>query len=180
MTDEGAAASQGGRFCAADYLDLPVFVSHALSERYPYASDRHHRFILEGARDVARALAERGMGTAFHLERPGHRGPHLKTLAARAALVVTEDLPAPPLTGWTRALRDAVDTPLWVVDTACILPMKGVQTADDRAWRSSSPGPGSPPPRALWDTPSVRRPWWTLCSRSTASEQGGFRGRGPR
>ena len=120
--------------CAADHLDLPVFVYHALSERYPYASDRHHRFILEGARDVAGDLAERGIGTGFHLERPGHRGPHLKTLAARAALVVTEDLPVPPLTGWTRALRDSVDTPLWVVDTACILPMKGVHKAYDRAF----------------------------------------------
>ena len=27
-------------------LQRPVFVYHALSERYPYASDRHHTFIL--------------------------------------------------------------------------------------------------------------------------------------
>ena len=119
---------------AGTQLGLPVFVYHALSERYPYASDRHHRFILEGARDVALQLAERGLGTAFHLERPGHRGPHLRTLARRAALVVTEDLPVPPLTGWTAALRDAVDTPIWAVDTACVLPMQLVDRSFMRAY----------------------------------------------
>lgn len=119
---------------AGDALGLPVFVYHALSERYPYASDRHHRFILEGARDVAVELAARGIGTAFHLERPGHRGPHLRTLAAQAALVVTEDLPVPPLTTWSIRLRDAVDTPVWAVDTACILPMRLVDRPIDRAF----------------------------------------------
>ena len=36
----------------ANRLGLPVLIYHELSERYPYASDRHHTFILEGARDV--------------------------------------------------------------------------------------------------------------------------------
>ena len=119
---------------AADALGLPVFVYHAVSERYPYASDRHHRFILEGARDVGVELAERGVGYALHVERPGHRGAHLKTLADQAALVVTEDLPVPPLTTWTARLRDATSTPLWAVDTACILPMRLVDEGYDRAF----------------------------------------------
>ncbi|MEE2835148.1 MAG: deoxyribodipyrimidine photo-lyase, partial [Myxococcota bacterium] len=66
---------------AADALGLPVFVYHGLSERYPHASDRHHTFILQGALDVQRALQARGVGTAFHLERAGHRGAHLAELA---------------------------------------------------------------------------------------------------
>lgn len=115
-------------------LDLPVFVYHALSERYPYASDRHHMFILEGARDFAAALAARGIGTAFHLEREGHRGPHLVSLAARAAIVVTELMPVAPLTGWTAGLRAAVSTPVWEVDTACIVPMPLTSKAYDRAF----------------------------------------------
>ncbi|MEQ9568692.1 MAG: deoxyribodipyrimidine photo-lyase, partial [Longimicrobiales bacterium] len=103
----------------ARILDRPAFVYHALSERYPYACDRHHRFILEGARDVQAELTDRGIAYAFHLERPGHRGPHLKTLGARAAAVVTEDVPVAPLDGWTRALADAVDAPVWAVDASC-------------------------------------------------------------
>ena len=111
-------------------LDLPLFVYHALSERYPYASDRHHMFILQGARDVAAGLAARGVGTAFHLEREGHRGPHLVTLAKRAAIVITERMPVAPLVQWTDALRAAVTAPVWEVDTACVVPV----TITDRAW----------------------------------------------
>jgi hypothetical protein len=118
----------------ADAIDRPVFVYQGLSERYPYASDRHHSFILEGARDVHRDLAARGIASALHVERPGHTGPHLRTLAERAALVVTEDLPVPPLTAWTARLRDQVSTAVWAVDTACILPMR-LSRRPDRAFR---------------------------------------------
>lgn len=34
---------------------VPVLVYHGVSERHPYPSDRHHAFILEGARDVSPA-----------------------------------------------------------------------------------------------------------------------------
>ncbi|MCC7055560.1 MAG: NAD(P)-binding protein [Gemmatimonadaceae bacterium] len=111
-------------------LHRPLFVYHALSERYPYASDRHHTFILEGARDLSADLAARGIGTAFHLERDGHRGPHLMTLARRAAVVVTELMPVAPLRQWTAALQAAIEAPVWQVDTACTVPV----TLTDRAW----------------------------------------------
>jgi len=68
----------------ARHLGLPVFVYQGLSERYRFASDRHYAFILQGARDAHAELAARGVGSAFHLERPGHCGPHLLALAARA------------------------------------------------------------------------------------------------
>ena len=118
----------------AAHLGLPVFVYHALSERYPYASDRHHMFILEGARDVATALAARGIGTAFHLEREGHRGPHLVTLARRASVVVTELMPVAPLVQWTATLRDAIEAPIWQVDTACVVPVTLTTKPYDRAF----------------------------------------------
>lgn len=113
---------------------VPVFVYHALSERYPYASDRHHRFILEGARDVAHKLHQRGIATAFHLERPGHRGPHLLTLAAAATAIVTEDMPVDPLRRWTRSLADSVSIPVFAVDTATVVPMRVVGPGVDRAF----------------------------------------------
>lgn len=117
-------------------LDLPVFVYHALSERYPYASDRHHTFILEGAREVARELQELGIGHAFHLERPGHRGPHLRTLTEEAAVVVTEEMPVPFLRRWTRKIAGSGSTPVWRVDAACIVPLPLTRREDtDRAFR---------------------------------------------
>jgi photolyase PhrII len=145
---------------AADQLGLPVFVYHALSERYPHASDRHHTFILEGALDVQAELKDRGVGTAFHLERPGHRGAHLVTLAQRAALVVTEDLPVPPLVKWTRRLHERVQTPVWVVDTACILPMMFVQEPVDRAFifRKKYDARRKKQLRAGWSDHPVKQP----------------------
>lgn len=115
-------------------LGLPVFVYHALSERYPYASDRHHTFILEGARDVEAECAARGIGYAFHLERPGHRQKALKTLLTRAALLVTETMPVPPLDWLTEGLADDAPCPVWSVDTACVVPMPLVGTAHTRAF----------------------------------------------
>jgi photolyase PhrII len=120
----------------ANELGVPVLVYHALSERYPFASDRHHRFILEGARDVQAELAERGIAYAFHLERPGHRGDHLKALAARAGAVVTESFPWTPIRRWTRAVAEAAPVGMIGVDAACLVPMRTVPaSARDRAFR---------------------------------------------
>jgi photolyase PhrII len=119
---------------ASAELGLPVLVYHGVSERYPYASDRLHAFILQGAQDVAVELAERGVAYALHVEREGHRGPHLRDLARRAALVVTEDMPVPPLVDWTRDLARSIDVPLWTVDTACVVPMSSVGRRPERAF----------------------------------------------
>ncbi len=120
----------------AHALDRPLLVYQGLSERYPYASDRHHRFILEGARDVADALARRGIGYAFHLERPGHRGDHLLTLAASSAAVVTEIYPWRPLMKWTSTLAQRAGCAVMAVDASCLVPMPTVAAAVcDRAFR---------------------------------------------
>ena len=86
----------------AEKLKTGLLVYQGLTERYPYASDRHHRFILEGARDVQADLERRGHSYAFTWNDPEHRGPHLKKFVEQAALVVTEDMPVQPLVGWTR------------------------------------------------------------------------------
>ncbi len=122
---------------AANELGTSVLVYHAVSERYPYASDRHHTFILEGARDVARELATRGISYALHVERPGARGPMLRLLAERAALVVTEDAPFPPLSTWTRRLAEHLDkrgVSFVALDSSCVVPMLLVAQRFDRAY----------------------------------------------
>jgi len=117
-------------------LGLPCFVYHALSERYPWASDRHHTFILEGAVEVQRELHRKGIGYAFHLERPGHRGPYLRQLADQAALVVTEEMPVPFLQRWTEGLATSTSTPVWSVDAALLAPVYQISPLHcDRAFR---------------------------------------------
>lgn len=117
---------------AAAALGKPVFVYHALSERYRYASDRLHTFILEGARDVQRAMVERGVGYAFHLERAGQREPVLKQLAERAALVVTDFMPVQPMLRWDEEV--AKSAPLWRVDASCVVPVWSVSQPFERAF----------------------------------------------
>ena len=42
------------------HLERPLLVYQGLGGRHRYNSDRHHRFILESARDFSAQLAERG------------------------------------------------------------------------------------------------------------------------
>ena len=80
----------------ADALGLPVLVYEALDVRYPYASDRMHRFVLEGACEMQAALEARGIGYAFYLPRTkteAHASRAVAKLAEHAALVVTDWYP---------------------------------------------------------------------------------------
>jgi len=120
---------------AARALKKPVFVYQGLTARHRYASDRLHTFILEGAREVQRALEARGVGAVFHLERGappgrGRRGA-LVTLAQRAALVVTDFMPTRPMLGWDEALAKVV--PLWRVDASCVAPVWLLEQRFERA-----------------------------------------------
>ncbi len=142
---------------AAKALKKPVFVYHSVSQRYRYASDRLHTFLLEGARDVQRACAERGVGYAFHLEREPK--PVLKELIANAALVVTDFMPVQPLLRWDAEVGALA--PLWRVDASCIAPVWTSETferaftfreARRLTWneRNAQPWPGVAPPKGAW------------------------------
>ncbi|MEM7473995.1 MAG: FAD-dependent oxidoreductase [Planctomycetota bacterium] len=118
----------------AQELKLPLLVYHGLSERYRFASDRHHRFILEGARDVQQQLQEQGISYAFCLERGDKRDSPLAKLGQAAAVIVTEDAPTQPQRGFTKALARNCGSKLVFVNTACIVPPQLVGKAYDRAF----------------------------------------------
>jgi len=79
----------------AEALRVPCFVHFELPELYRFASDRHHTFILEGARALQSALKERTIGCVVHVHRPSSRTAALLELARRASLVVTDVMPVP-------------------------------------------------------------------------------------
>lgn len=118
----------------ADQLGLPLLVYHGLSSRYRYASDRHHTFILEGARDVQASFRQSAISYAFHLEKTDEKSDALRRLASSAAAVVTEDMPTAPAAIFLRALAAKTDTPIIAVDTACVVPMQLVGKAHTRAF----------------------------------------------
>ncbi|MDA8744552.1 FAD-dependent oxidoreductase [Rubripirellula amarantea] len=117
--------------CWARQNNLPLFVYHALSEDYPFASDRFHSFLLQGQRDVQRELADRGITAYFHLEHGQQRGPHLRDLTRQAKVLVTEEMPVHPVAGWIERLACRTETPIAMVDASCIVPMPLVDRSYD-------------------------------------------------
>ncbi len=120
---------------AANRLGLPVLVYQGLGGNHRFDSDRHHTFILESARDLAGQLAARNIRHAFCLGRaPREAGP-LAALASRAALVVSEEFPVPPFSRWYRRWASHAETPFFLVDTACLVPMQSLSRPFARAYR---------------------------------------------
>ena len=121
--------------CLARELGLPMLVYHGLSEAYPFASDRHHAFLLQGHRDVQRELADRGIRALFHLQRQGNRGTHLRDLTRAAAVLVTEEMPVQPVAGWLERLALKCPTPIAAIDSSCVAPVHLLNQSVDRAFR---------------------------------------------
>jgi deoxyribodipyrimidine photo-lyase len=75
-------------------LGKPLVILEALRVGYPWASDRLHRFVIDGMADNERRLA--GASVVYHPyvePAPGAGKGLVAALAARAALVVTDDFP---------------------------------------------------------------------------------------
>ena len=89
----------------AEKLQLPLLVYHAISQHYQYASDRHHTFMLQGARDVQAQFAESGISYAFHLATGDDSPSHLVTLSEQTAVVITEEMPVDPPRRFLDALK---------------------------------------------------------------------------
>jgi photolyase PhrII len=114
-------------------LGLPLLIYHGLSERYRFASDRHHTFILQAAQQLQALRRSSGLSYVFHLERPDERVPCLRQLGLRA-VIIAEDMPTDPSRIFLRALASQASLPILAVDTACIVPMQVVGRAFTRAY----------------------------------------------
>lgn len=118
----------------ANQWRMPLLVYQGLSERYRFASDRHHTFILETARELQATYAALGIDYLLHVDRRGHRQPRLAQLAMRSAAIVTEDFPLEATRQWTDQLADSGRVTMLLVDTACVVPPRLVGKAFDRAF----------------------------------------------
>ncbi|MDZ7712655.1 MAG: FAD-dependent oxidoreductase [Rhodovibrio sp.] len=123
----------------ANECGLPLVVLAELREDQPLASDRHHRFQLEGLRDVQRSLDRLGVRVCVHIHRPGKRADAAGQLAAQAALTVVDDVPTRPYRERRERLLAAAEAagggPVLAVDAACLVPMRQVGRAYDRAFK---------------------------------------------
>jgi deoxyribodipyrimidine photo-lyase len=109
--------------CAAD-LRRPLVIYEGLRLDYPWASRRLHRFVLEGMRANASAAQSLGLSYWPFVETPRRpaRGL-LARLAARAAVVVTDDYPCFIVPDHSAALARRAAVPVYAVDGNCVVPL---------------------------------------------------------
>lgn len=119
----------------AHALKVPLIVYQGLSATYRYASDRHHAFQLQAARDLHQAYRSMGIRYVMHLETRGDSASKaLLHLAKYTSVLITDDFPGEPTDRWMRRLSHLKDLPIIAVDTACVVPMQRVGRAFDRAF----------------------------------------------
>lgn len=108
----------------AQALNKPLVILEALRCDYPWASDRLHRFVLEGMADNAHALLKApALYYPYVEEQRGAGKGLLETLAQQACLVVTDDFPAFFLPHMMKAAGKKLGIRLEAVDSNGLLPL---------------------------------------------------------
>ncbi len=106
-------------------LGRPLLVFEPLRVGYRWASDRLHRFVLDGMAEHSRAFADAGVTYLPYVERsPGEGSGLLARLAERAAIVVTDDYPTFFLPRMLAAAASRLSVRLEAVDGAGLIPMR--------------------------------------------------------
>lgn len=106
-------------------LNKPLVILEALRCGYPWASDRLHRFVVEGMKDNAARLANTGVYYYPYLEpEPGDGKGLLRELGNRACVVVTDDFPAFFLPRMVASAARQVSVLMEKVDSNGLLPMR--------------------------------------------------------
>jgi deoxyribodipyrimidine photo-lyase len=118
----------------ASELGKPLVILEALRVGYPWASDRLHRFVLDGMRDNAEAFADKGVVYYPYVEpRADDDKGFLAALAARACVVVTDEFPCFFLPHMVAAAAERLDVCLEAIDGNGILPLE----ASDHAFTAA-------------------------------------------
>jgi len=106
-------------------LGKPLVILEALRSGYPWASDRLHRFVLDGMADNARRLESRPVSYYLYVEPVLDAGKGLLVaLAARACVVITDDFPAFMLPRMVGAAARQLPVRLEQVDSNGLLPLR--------------------------------------------------------
>jgi deoxyribodipyrimidine photo-lyase len=107
----------------ANRLGLPVVIHQGLDPTYEHANDRIHSFILHNARELAHRAESLGYHYQFVLRRRRADDRRvLDRLAARAALVVTDDFPTAGIAERTQRFAARCDHRVIAVESHAIVP----------------------------------------------------------
>jgi len=116
-------------------MGKPLVIFEALRTGYRWASDRIHRFVLEGMAENARYCAEHGVTHLPYLEPQEGAGKGLlKALAQEACVVVTDEFPCFFLPRMVASAAKQVEVLLEEVDSNGLLPLRATQQVMQRAF----------------------------------------------
>ncbi|MHC5064718.1 MAG: deoxyribodipyrimidine photolyase [Planctomycetota bacterium] len=116
-------------------LGKPLLVLEALRVDYPWASERLHRFVLDGMAVNAARCEEAGLRYMAYVEpSPGRAEGLLEALAERACLVVTDEFPAYFLPRMVSAAGRSMHSRLEQVDGNGLLPLRATERAYPSAY----------------------------------------------
>jgi deoxyribodipyrimidine photo-lyase len=116
-------------------LGRPLIVLEALRAGYPWASDRLHAFVLQGMADNRQHFAATPARYYAYVEPfPGAGRGLLGALAARAAVVVTDDFPAFFLRRMVSAAATRLTVRVEAVDSNGLVPLRATPQAYPTAY----------------------------------------------
>ncbi len=119
----------------AQELGKPLVVLEALRCDYRWASDRIHRFVLEGmAENALRAAGRRLLYFPYVEPEAGAGKGLLRALSQRAAVIVTDDFPCFFLPHMVAAAARQVECRLESVDGNGLLPLSATDAASPTAY----------------------------------------------
>lgn len=114
----------------ARHLGKPLVVFEPLRAGYPWASDRMHRFVIDGMRDNAEQLAKTSARYFPYVEpKHGDAKGLLEALTDRACVVVTDEFPAFFIPRMIAAVAPRLSVKLEVVDSNGLLPLRAADHA---------------------------------------------------
>jgi deoxyribodipyrimidine photo-lyase len=113
----------------------PLVILEALRCGYEWASDRHHRFVIDGMADNAAECFRHRVAYYPYVEpAPGAGKGLLEGLAADACVVVTDDFPCFFLRRMVSATAKRLAVRLEAVDSNGLLPLRAADQAFARAF----------------------------------------------
>ncbi len=109
-------------------LNRPLLILEALRCDYPWASRRLHSFVIQGMGDNLELAAQHGHAYVPYVEPEYGKGSGLlATLAAKAAVVVTDDFPCFFLPAMIEAVARRIPVFMEAVDSNGLLPMRAAE-----------------------------------------------------
>ncbi|MEO1023146.1 MAG: hypothetical protein AAFW89_11440 [Bacteroidota bacterium] len=119
----------------ANKLNKPLLIYEALSVDYPWASDRFHKFIMQGMKENLEQCAQQGVSIFTYIEPTSGGGKGLfYQLADRACTIISDEYPVYIIKQHNERVAPRLSIPYITVDSNGIIPLGVTEKAPYSAY----------------------------------------------